>query len=78
MKVRAAAGGSTEWLDLLASDRRAAELPNGFWGAAERLPMLRAVYGDSVPLLPVPGLDRKESWGSAPMLCESLCVAESK
>ena len=61
-EVRAATGGSTEWLDLLASDRRAAELPNGFWGAAERLPMLRAVYGDSVPLLPAAALDRKESW----------------
>ncbi len=61
-EVRAATGGSTEWLDLLVSDRRAAELPNGFWGAAERLSMLRAVYGDSVPLLPAAALDRKESW----------------
>ena len=59
-EIRTATGGSTEWLDLLVSETRAAKLPNGFWAAAERLPMLGAVYGDSVPS--VQALDRKESW----------------
>ena len=77
-EVRATTGGSTEWLDLLVSERRAAELPNGFWAAAERLPMLRAVYGDSVPLLASARPWIASGHGSAPMPCESLCAAESK
>ena len=61
-EIRTTTGGSTEWLDLLVSEKRAAKLPNGFWAASERLPMLRAVYGDSVPALPAPAFDRKGSW----------------
>ncbi|HEY5705471.1 MAG TPA: DEAD/DEAH box helicase [Terrimicrobiaceae bacterium] len=61
-EIRTTTGGSTEWLDLLASEKRVANVPSGFWAAAERLPMLRAVYGESVPMLPVPVLDRKGSW----------------
>jgi ATP-dependent Lhr-like helicase len=33
-----------EWLDSLIHDRRAGRLSNGFWIAAERLPMLRTVF----------------------------------
>jgi len=56
-EIRTTTGGSTEWLDLLVSEKRAAKLPGDFWAAAERLQMLRAIYGDSVPFAPVPALD---------------------
>jgi ATP-dependent helicase Lhr and Lhr-like helicase len=53
-EIRKTTGGSTEWLDLLVEQRRAASLPNGFWAAAESLAMLRAIYGDVVPSAPIP------------------------
>ena len=59
-EIQATAGGSTEWLDLLASERRASRVSSSFWAASERLPMLRAIFGESVPILPLP--DRQPSW----------------
>ena len=50
---------------MLVSEKRAAKLPGAFWVAAERLQMLRAVFGDSVPLLPVPAVDGRRSWERA-------------
>ncbi len=64
-EIRTTTGGSTEWLDVLVSEKRAAKLPGVFWVAAERLQMLRAIYGDSVPLLPVPAVDGRGSWERA-------------
>jgi ATP-dependent Lhr-like helicase len=61
-EIRATTGGSTEWLDLLASERRAFKITSAFWAATERLPMLRAVFGDSVPFPTVPTFDRERSW----------------
>jgi ATP-dependent helicase Lhr and Lhr-like helicase len=61
-EIRATTGGSTEWLDLLVSERRAFMVTSGFWAATERLPMLRKVFGDSVPVGPLPALDRERSW----------------
>jgi ATP-dependent Lhr-like helicase len=61
-EIRTVTGGSTEWLDSLVSEKRAAKLAGAFWVAAERLQMLRAVFGDSVPFLPVPALDGRRSW----------------
>ncbi|HEU4678147.1 MAG TPA: hypothetical protein VFS35_01420, partial [Terrimicrobiaceae bacterium] len=52
-EIRRTTGGSTEWLDLLVDQRRAATLPNGFWAASESLTMLRSIYGDSVPTAPL-------------------------
>src|SRR5215469_16290260 len=45
-EVRKLADDSISWIPLLATERRAGKLasPNAFWVAAERLPMLRAVY----------------------------------
>ena len=64
-EIRRTTGGSTEWLDMLVSEKRVGSLPNAFFAAAERLPMLRAIYGDSVPLLPLHALDRPEPWERA-------------
>jgi ATP-dependent helicase Lhr and Lhr-like helicase len=61
-EVRTSSGGSTEWLDLLASEQRTAKITRSFWAAAEKLPMLRAVFGDSVPLLPVPAFNHQQAW----------------
>ena len=59
-----------EWLDMLVCEKRIGSLPNAFFAAAERLPMLRAIYGDSVPLLPLHALDRPEPWERANALRE--------
>ena len=61
-EIRTTTGGSTEWLDLLASERRAFKVTSAFWAATERLPMLRAVFGESVPIGPLPALDRERLW----------------
>jgi ATP-dependent Lhr-like helicase len=52
------------WLDLLKSERRAERLATShpFWVAAERLPMLQAVYRDVVPSLTAPEAERKRDW----------------
>jgi ATP-dependent Lhr-like helicase len=64
-EIRRATGGSTEWLDVLVSEKRVSGLPNAFFAPAERLPMLRAIYGDSVHLLPLRTLDSPEPWKRA-------------
>ncbi len=61
-EIRTTTGGSTEWLDLLASERRAFKVTSAFRAATERLPMLRAVFGESVPIGPLPALDREPLW----------------
>ncbi len=61
-EIQATAGGSTEWLDLLASEKRASRVSSCFWAASERLPMLRAIFGESVPIVPLPAIDRQPSW----------------
>ena len=62
VEIRKTTGGSTEWLDVLVEERRVAGLPDRFWSAAERLAMLAAIYGDSVPSAPGPALDDGEKW----------------
>jgi ATP-dependent helicase Lhr and Lhr-like helicase len=62
-EIRKTTGGSTEWLDLLEMERRAAAVPSRFWAATERLAMLRAIYGERVPLPPAAALnERREPW----------------
>jgi len=60
------AGRSNEWLDLLSTEKRAGRLSASrmFWVAAERLPMLQAVYPgcEFEPLLVAPISERKRHW----------------
>jgi ATP-dependent helicase Lhr and Lhr-like helicase len=62
------------WLDLLKSERRAGRLAKAlpFWVAAERLPMLRAVYPDCEvePALTAPEAERQRHWERANALRE--------
>jgi len=57
------------WLDLLKSERRTGKLatPHSFWVAAERLPMLQAVYPgcDVEPGLTAPPTERERDWPRA-------------
>jgi len=52
------------YLDELIHDKRAGHLSNGFWIAAERLPMLEAVYPDCAvtPSISAPDSERKKEW----------------
>jgi ATP-dependent helicase Lhr and Lhr-like helicase len=62
-EIRKTTGGSTEWLDLLVEENRAASLPDNFWAAAENLEMLRTIFGDHLPLPPIPALrNNGEPW----------------
>jgi ATP-dependent Lhr-like helicase len=62
-EIRKTTGGSTEWLDLLVEENRAASLPDTFWAAAENLEMLRTIFGDHLPLPPIPALrNNGEPW----------------
>jgi ATP-dependent helicase Lhr and Lhr-like helicase len=60
------AGGSTVWLDLLSTEKRVGRLysSRAFWVAAERLPMLQAVYPgcEIEPLLVAPKSERERHW----------------
>jgi ATP-dependent helicase Lhr and Lhr-like helicase len=62
------------WLDVLKSERRAGRLstPHAFWVAAERLPMLQAVYPrcDVEPALIAPQAERERDWPRAIALRE--------
>jgi ATP-dependent helicase Lhr and Lhr-like helicase len=57
------------WLDLLKSERRTGKIatPQPFWVAAERLPMLQAVYPGCVvdPGLIAPAVERERDWPRA-------------
>src|SRR6202040_1435971 len=57
------------WLDLLKSERRTGKLvtPHSFWVAAERLPMLQAVYPgcDVESGLTAPAAERERDWPRA-------------
>jgi ATP-dependent helicase Lhr and Lhr-like helicase len=59
-------GCSTGWLNLLSSEKRAGRLSASrvFWVAAERLPMIQAVYPGAViePLLVAPKPERERPW----------------
>jgi ATP-dependent helicase Lhr and Lhr-like helicase len=62
------------WLDLLKSERRTGKIatPHPFWVAAERLPMLQAVYPgcDVEPGLTAPAAERERDWPRANALRE--------
>ena len=64
-EIQRTTGGSTEWLDLLVGEGRAGRVTDLLWAAAERIPMLRAVYGAAVRFSPVPGLDDGVPWDRA-------------
>ena len=68
-EVSKLAGDSTAWLDLLRNEKRAGRLtsPGAWWVAAERLPMLQAIYPScSVePLLAAPEFERQRQWERA-------------
>jgi ATP-dependent helicase Lhr and Lhr-like helicase len=60
------AAGSTGWLDLLSTEKRAGRLSASrmFWVAAERLPMIQAVYPgcEIEPVLVAPKSERERHW----------------
>jgi ATP-dependent Lhr-like helicase len=62
-------GEGTQWSDLLVSEHRAGKLqaPNRFWVAAERLPMIEAIYPGCVvePELTAPEFERQRRWERA-------------
>jgi ATP-dependent Lhr-like helicase len=56
---------SSVWLEALAGEKRAGQITAGpFWIAAERLPMLRAIYQDAhiQPPLSAPESESKRNW----------------
>jgi ATP-dependent helicase Lhr and Lhr-like helicase len=59
-------GRSTGWLNLLSTEKRAGRLSASrvFWVAAERLPMIQAVYPGAAiePLLVAPKSERERHW----------------
>ena len=78
-EIRKTTGGSTEWLDLLVQENRAASLPDNFWAAAENLEMLRTIYGDHRA---APARSRspqqRRAMGARSWHTRNLCAAESK
>jgi ATP-dependent helicase Lhr and Lhr-like helicase len=68
-ELRRAAGDAPIWLEQLAADKRAGQLAGAprFWVAAERLPMIQAVYPKARinPLLTPPASESKRSWERA-------------
>ena len=61
-EIRKTTGGSTEWLDVLEMENRVAAVASRFFAAAERLAMLREVYGERVPSPPALLNDYAEPW----------------
>jgi ATP-dependent Lhr-like helicase len=70
------AGKIKEWVDELVAQRRAGRFmgPPTFWVAAERLPMLRAIYPEAKiePLLTAPEAELKRNWERADAIRELL------
>jgi ATP-dependent Lhr-like helicase len=68
-EIRRVAGESDAWIEQLVGEHRAGKLatPDSFWVAAERLPMLDAVYpGCAIqPPLTAPEFERKRRWERA-------------
>ncbi|MGZ4988324.1 MAG: Lhr family helicase, partial [Limisphaerales bacterium] len=60
------------FLDELIRDKRAGRLTNNFWIAAERLPMLEAIYPDCVvtPPITAPDAELKKQWEQSDALRE--------
>jgi ATP-dependent Lhr-like helicase len=73
-EVRALDGVESSWLTLLAQERRAGRLTSapGLWAAAERVPLLEAVYPAAQfdPPLTAPALTRNQHWEREPALRE--------
>jgi ATP-dependent Lhr-like helicase len=65
-------GGALALLGTLVENRRAGKSSSGFWFAAERLPMVRAVYPDlkTEPATAAPGSEAKQNWERADALRE--------
>ena len=68
-EIRRIAGESDAWIDQLVVEHRAGKLAtrNPFWIAAERQPMLEAIYSDVAvkPALTAPEFERKRHWEHA-------------
>jgi ATP-dependent Lhr-like helicase len=68
-EVRTIAGDSDQWLQRLVDEKRAGRMatPHAFWIAAERVPMLSAVYPDRKvePVLLPPVAGRERQWQRA-------------
>jgi ATP-dependent helicase Lhr and Lhr-like helicase len=75
-EARKLAGTSTDWLELLGSERRAGRLasPRVFWVAAERLPMIQKIYpgSDIEPPLVTPQAERGRRWERAEAVRELI------
>jgi ATP-dependent Lhr-like helicase len=71
-ELRRVASDSPAWLQTLASTKRAGRLNHRLWIAAERLPLLQAVYPEAAidPLLKAPENEAKRHWERADALRE--------
>lgn len=63
-----------EWLETLVADKRAGLLSNGFWVAAERLPMLKKVFPNAAidPSVVAPAAEQKKQWDESDAMRELL------
>jgi ATP-dependent helicase Lhr and Lhr-like helicase len=68
-EIKSLASDSAAWLDVLRTEKRAGRLKgfDSWWVAAERLPMLQAIYPSSSvqPSLAAPEFERKRKWERA-------------
>lgn len=67
-------GPAKQWMEILRSERRAGRMNDEphFWVAAERLPMVRAVYAEArtEPAIVAPEIEARKKWGHADALRE--------
>ncbi len=61
---------SAGWIGSLSAENRIVRLPNGFWTATERWPMLRAIYGSAAGPVPPRMPEEKSSWERADAIRE--------